>query len=122
MSKNGRKTKFDGRYRLEELYIDYFYERKQMNEEMKAEIIKMDSIPDNLALSEDESIDKSVPIYIRKERKTKTYKETMSQDINNIDTYETRTKVNTTKWKPIYEVIDETYIEESDIFTEDFIR
>ena len=40
----------------------------------------------------------------------------MSQDINNIDTYETRTKVNTTKWRPIYEVIDEAYIEESNIY------
>ena len=46
----------------------------------------------------------------------------MSQDINNIDTYETRTKVNTTKWRPIYEVTDESYIEESNIFPEDFIR
>ena len=33
----------------------------------------------------------------------------MSKDINNIDTYETRTKVNTKKWRPIYEVIDEAY-------------
>ena len=37
----------------------------------------------------------------------------MSQDISNIDTYETRTKVNTKKWRPIYEVIDEAYIKES---------
>ena len=39
----------------------------------------------------------------------------MSQDINNIDTYETRTKFNTTKWRPIYEAIDEAFIEESNI-------
>ena len=45
----------------------------------------------------------------------------MSQDINNVDTYETRTKVNTTKWRPIFEVVDEAYIEESNIFPEDFI-
>ena len=93
-----------------------------MNKEMEAERMKMDSIPDNLAVSEDESVDKDVPIDIGKERKTKAYKETMRQDINNIDTYETRTKVNTTKWRPIYEVIDEAYIEESNIFPEDFIR
>ena len=43
----------------------------------------------------------------------------MSQDINNIDTYETRTKFNATKWTPIYEVIDEAYIKESNIFVED---
>ena len=39
----------------------------------------------------------------------------MSKYINNIDTYETRTKVNTTKWRPIYEVIDEAYIIDSKI-------
>ena len=43
----------------------------------------------------------------------------MSQDIKNIDTYETRTKVNATKWRPIYEVIDEDYIEDSNISPED---
>ena len=46
----------------------------------------------------------------------------MIQYIKNIDTYETRTKVNTTKWRPIYEVKDEAYIEESKIFPDDFIR
>ena len=46
----------------------------------------------------------------------------MSQYTNNIDTYETRTKVHTKKWRTIYEVIDEAYIEESNIFPEDFIR
>ena len=39
----------------------------------------------------------------------------MSQDIKNIDTYEIRTKVNTTKWRPIYEVIDQSYIKNSKI-------
>ena len=46
----------------------------------------------------------------------------MSKDIDNIDTYETRTKVNTTKWRPIYEVIDEAYIKGSKIFSDDFIK
>ena len=46
----------------------------------------------------------------------------MSQYVNNIETYETRTKVNTTKWIPIYEVIDKAYIKESNIFPDDFIR
>ena len=31
-------------------------------------------------------------------------------------------KVNITQWRPIYEVIDEAYIEESKIFPDDFIR
>ena len=82
----------------------------------------MDSIPDHLAVSEDEIFDEAIPIDIRKERKTKSYKDTMSQDIRNIDTYETRTKANITKWRPIYEVIDEAYIKQSNIFPEDFIR
>ena len=89
---------------------------------MEAELMKMDSITDNLAVSEDESVDEYVPIDIRKERKKKAYKETTRQDINKIDTYENRTKVNTTKWRPIYEVIDEAYIKESNIFPDDFIR
>ena len=46
----------------------------------------------------------------------------MSKDINNIGTYETRTKVNTKKWNPIYEVIDEAYIKDSNIFSYDFIK
>ena len=93
-----------------------------MNEEMEAELIKTDSIPDNLAVSEDASVDEAVPIDIRKERNTKAFKETVSQDIKNSDTYETRTKVNTKKWRTIYEVIDEAYIEESKIFPDHFIR
>ena len=83
---------------------------------------EMDSIPDHLSDSEDEGVDEAVPIHIRTERKTKSYKETMSQDIENIDTYETRTKVNITQWRPIYEVIDEAYIKESNILPDDFIR
>ena len=73
-------------------------------------------------VSEDASVDEAVPIDIRKEQKTKSYKETMRQDIINIDTYETRTKGNTTKWRPIYEVIDEAYIEKSKNPPDDFIR
>ena len=46
----------------------------------------------------------------------------MRKDIENIDTYETRKKVNTTKWRPIYEVIDEAYIKDSNILPDDFIR
>ena len=46
----------------------------------------------------------------------------MSKDINNINTYETRTTVNTTKWRPIYEVIYEAYIKDSKIFSYDFIK
>ena len=82
----------------------------------------MDSIPGHLAVSEDDSVDGAVSIDIRKEVNTKAYKETMIQDIINIDTYETRSKFNTTKWRPIYEVIDEAYIRYSNIFPGGFIR
>ena len=46
----------------------------------------------------------------------------MSKYIDNIDTYETRTKANTTKWSTIYEVIDEAYIKGSKLFSDDFIK
>ena len=66
ISKNDRKAHFVGHSRLKELDIDDFYKRKQMNEEMEAELTEMDSIPDHLAVSEDESVDESVPINIIK--------------------------------------------------------
>ena len=46
----------------------------------------------------------------------------MIQDIKTVDTYENRTKVNITQWRPIYDVIDEAYIKESNIFPDDFIK
>ena len=46
----------------------------------------------------------------------------MSKDINIIDTYETRTKVNTTKWRPIYELIYEAYIKASKNFSNDLLK
>ena len=46
----------------------------------------------------------------------------MIKGIENIDTYETRTKVNTKKWRPIYKVIDEAYIKDSKTFPDDFIQ
>ena len=82
----------------------------------------MDSRPENFPVSEDASVDEDVPIDIIKEQNTKAYKETMRKDIENIDTYENRTKVNTTKWRTINEVIDEAYIEDSKIFPRDFIK
>ena len=46
----------------------------------------------------------------------------MNQDIETIHKYENRTLVQKTKWRPIYEVIDEDYIKDSNIFPDDFIR
>ena len=84
-----------------------------MIEAMEAELTEMDSRNDNLAVTEEANVDEAIPIDLRKEKSTESYKETMRKDINNIDTYETRTKVNTTKWRPIYEVIYEADIKGS---------
>ena len=46
----------------------------------------------------------------------------MCLDIENIDTFETRAKLNTIKWRPIYEVIDKYYFIDSKIFSDDFIK
>ena len=46
----------------------------------------------------------------------------MNKDIENIDTYETRTKVNTTKWMPINEVIYKAYLIGSKIFSGDLLK
>ena len=39
-----------------------------MNEEMEAELTKMDSRPENLAVSEDASVDEAVPFGLRNKR------------------------------------------------------
>ena len=46
----------------------------------------------------------------------------MSQDIETIDTYENIRKVNITQWRPIYDVIYEAYINESNVFPGGFIK
>ena len=89
---------------------------------MEAELTEIDSRPDNLEVSEFASVYEAIPIDFRKEQSTEEYKATMSKDINNIDTYETRTKVNTKKWRPIDKVIDEAYIKDSKTFSDDFIK
>ena len=43
-------------------------------------------------------------------------------DIDKIDTYEIRNKVNTIKWRPIYEVIEEAYFKEYEMFPDDFMQ
>ena len=46
----------------------------------------------------------------------------MNHYIETIDKYENRKIVNKTQWIPIYEVIDEDYIKDSNIFPDDFIK
>ena len=55
-----------------------------MNEDMESELTKKDSRTDSLTMSKDARVDEDVPIDIRKERKKKAYKETMSQDIEKL--------------------------------------
>ena len=45
----------------------------------------------------------------------------MSQDIKNIETYETITNVNTTKLRPYYDIINKAYMEESKISPESLL-
>ena len=45
----------------------------------------------------------------------------MNQYIETIDKYENRRVFQRTKWRPIYEIIDEDYIKNSNIFPDDFI-
>ena len=46
----------------------------------------------------------------------------MNEDIETIDTDENSKQIfQKTKWRPIYEVIDEDYIKNSHIFPDDFI-
>ena len=92
-----------------------------MNEEMEAEMNEIDVTPGNKADSEDKSVDKATPIQIRKERTKKSYKETMKKYTETIDKYQNRRIVDITQWRPIYEVIDEYYIKDSNIFPDDFI-
>ena len=61
---------------------------------MESGLNKINSRPDYLEVSEDASVDEDSPIDLRKERGKEAYKETMSKDIEIIDTYETITKVN----------------------------
>ena len=46
----------------------------------------------------------------------------MDIDIENINTFETRNKLNTTHLSTSYELIEKDYFEESDIFLDGFIK
>ena len=64
---------------------------------MDAELTEIDSRNDNLAVTEEINVDEAIPIGLRKEQITEAYKETMSKNIDDIDTDEYRTKMNTKK-------------------------
>ena len=89
---------------------------------MEAEMNEMDVTPGKKSDSEDANVDEVISIQISKERTKKAYRETMKQDIETIDKYENRRIVNITHWRPIYEIIDEAYIKDSNISPDDFIK
>ena len=71
---------------------------------------------------DDDNFDEAIPIQIRKEITTEAYKENMNEDIETIDKNENIKKIfQKTKWRTIYEVIDEDYIKNSNIFLDAFI-
>ena len=96
-----------------------------MNEEIEAELTEsseMDSKADHVAVTEEANVDEAIQIDLKKERNTQAYKDTMSMDIDKINTFENRNKVNTITWRPIYEVIDEAYFIGSKILSDDFMQ
>ena len=85
------------------------------------ELSEMDSKTDNLAVTEEANVDEAIPIYLKKERNTQAYKYTTEMDIDKISTFEKINKVNTIKWRPIYEVIDEADFIDSKMFSDSFM-
>ena len=75
------------------------------------------------AYSEDDNFDEAIPIQIIKEITTEAYKEKMKEDIETIAKNDNSKQiVQKNKWRLIYEVIDEDYIKNSNIFPDDFIK
>ena len=80
---------------------------------MEAELTESSEIKsktENLEITEEADVDEAIPIYLQKERKKQAYKGKKNIDIEKINIFEKRNKVNTTPWKTIYEVIEEDYL------------
>ena len=67
LNKNDRTAHWVGYSKIKELDINYFFNRKQTNEKMEAELTEMDSRIDNLAISEEANVDEAITIDLRKE-------------------------------------------------------
>ena len=83
---------------------------------------EMDSKTDYLVVTEEANFDEAISIDLKKERNTQVYKDTLDIDIENIRIFEKKNKVNTIKWRPIYEVIGEAYFIGSKLFSDDFMQ
>ena len=66
LHKNDRTAHWVGHSKLKELYISDFFKRKQMDEEMEAELTEMDSRTEILAVTEEENVHEAILINIRK--------------------------------------------------------
>ena len=62
-----------------------------------------------MAVTEEADVDEAIPIYRFKSTKTQAYKKTMNIDIEKINTFKKRNKLNKTQWRKVYEVIEEDY-------------
>ena len=84
---------------------------------MEAKTKEMNDKLGKNAFLDDDNLDEAIPIQIRKERTTESYKEKINEDIETIDKNEnSKQTVQRTKWRPIFEVIDEYYIKSFNIF------
>ena len=81
---------------------------------------------DNLAVAEYVNADEAITelakarnemeIDTKEEHKTEAYQETMNTDIENIEKTENSHKHYTKQWRKIYEVIQQEFFDETDIF------
>ena len=74
INNNDRTAHFVGHSKLTPLDIVGFYFKKQINENMGAEMKEMDEKLGKNDFSEDDNFDEAIPIQIRKGRITEAYK------------------------------------------------
>ena len=122
INNNDRTALIVGHSKLTPLDIVDFI-KKQINERLETEMKETDEKLGKNAFLEDDNFDEVIPIQIIKERRTEAYKDKMNKDIETIDKNDNSKQiVQKTKWRPIYEVIDEDYIKKSNIFPDAFIK
>ena len=132
INKGDRTSYWVGHLKLKELYINGFFERKQMIEDMKAKLTespKQTSNTDNYTVSEEENVDEAftaeakdrndIEIDLKEEQKTQAYKQTIDIDIENINTFEKINKLYTNQWRKIYKIIEPDFKKKSDIFPDE---
>ena len=125
---------WDSHLDLEELYTNGLFKRKNMNGDMESglpEASEINSKNEKLASTEESNVDEDITAEAKASNNIKIdpKKNVMKKHIKttNIDNeinnrFGKRGKVYTTQWSKIYEVIEEYYITESDIFPYDYIK